>query len=94
MIIIACSILLCINSAITWDNTNELQNALYVYDITVGFNDYIYAGTKIDNGGSLDCGRVFYSQDMWNWQLCDSVQELVFTIKETCHAYISQVTAV
>ena len=73
MILIACSIFLNIFSAITWDNTNELQNALYVYDITVGLNGYIYAGTKIDNGGSPDCGRVFYSQDMWNWQLCDSV---------------------
>ena len=73
MILIACSIFLCMNSAITWENTNELQNALYVYDVTVGLNGYIYAGTKIDNGGSLDCGRVFYSQDMWNWQLCDSV---------------------
>jgi hypothetical protein len=73
MILIACSIFLCMNSAITWENTNELQNALYVYDITGGLNGYIYAGTKIDNGGSLDCGRVFYSQDMWNWQLCDSV---------------------
>lgn len=73
MILITCSILLCVNSAITWENTNELQDALYVYDITVGLHGYIYAGTKIDNGGSLHCGRVFYSTDMWNWQLCDSV---------------------
>lgn len=73
MILLACSILLQITSAITWENTGELQSALYVYDITVGSGGYIYAGTKIDNGGSLDCGRVFYSQDMWNWQLCDSV---------------------
>lgn len=72
MIHITCSFFLVIFSAITWENTNELQNAIYVYDITVGLNGYIYAGTKIDST-SDDCGRVFYSQDMWNWQRCASV---------------------
>lgn len=73
MFIILCCLSLLIPQAITWQNTGELQNALYVYDITVGLGGYIYAGTKIDNGPSIDCGRVFVSQDMWNWQLCDSV---------------------
>ena len=76
MIHITCSFLLFINSAITWENTNELQNALYVYDITVGLNGYIYAGTKIDTA-SNDCGRVFCSQDLWNWQRCAGVPWVV-----------------
>ena len=76
MLLIACSVFLVINSAVTWENTNELQNALYVYDITVGLNGYIYAGTKIDST-STDCGRVFFSQDMWNWQRCAGVPWVV-----------------
>ncbi|MGB3479437.1 MAG: hypothetical protein WBB67_09780 [bacterium] len=88
MILIACSILLCINSAITWENTNELQNALYVYDITVGLNGYIYAGTKIDST-SLDCGRVFVSQDMWNWQRCSGVPWVVGDPIEGVYALIN-----
>lgn len=88
MIIIACSIFLCINSAITWDNTNELQNALYVYNITVGLNGYIYAGTKIDSA-SQDCGRVFVSQDMWNWQRCPGVPWVVGDTIEGVYALIN-----
>lgn len=76
MILLACSIFLQITSAITWENTNELQSALYVYDVTVGSGGYIYAGTKIDST-SLDCGRVFVSQDMWNWQRCSGVPWVV-----------------
>ncbi|MGB3341219.1 MAG: T9SS type A sorting domain-containing protein [bacterium] len=88
MILIACSIFLCINSAITWENTNELQNALYVYDITVGLNGYIYAGTKIDST-SLDCGRVFVSQDMWNWQRCSGVPWVVEDTIEGVYALMN-----
>lgn len=73
---ITCCVFLFINSIITWENTNELQSALYVYDITVGLNGYIYAGTKIDST-SLDRGRVFVSQDMWNWQRCTGVPWVV-----------------
>jgi hypothetical protein len=88
MIVIACSIFLNILSAITWENTGELQNALYVYDITVGLNGYIYAGTKIDST-SLDCGRVFVSQDLWNWQRCSGIPWVVGDTIEGVYALIN-----
>lgn len=72
MISILCCICINLTSIITWENMGELQSALRVYDLTIGYNGYLYAGATIDST-SQDCGRVFVSQNFWTWQRCTGV---------------------
>jgi len=72
MISIICVICINLTSIITWENMGELQGALNVYDLTIGLNGNLYAGAAIDST-SQDRGRVYVSQNYWDWQRCTGV---------------------
>lgn len=53
--------------ALNWQNTGNLDKALYAYDLLVGPGGWLYVAAKIDTA-SFDSGWVFVSQDLFNWQ--------------------------
>lgn len=62
-------ILLPLTAIISWDKMAELNNAQHVYDLAMRGDGYLYAGAKI-SAVNADRGRVFVSNDLWNWQEC------------------------
>lgn len=72
MITIVSMIMLPLTTIITWENMAELNDALRVYDLVIGGDGCLYAGASI-NSATSDRGRVFVSNDLWNWQECAGV---------------------